>query len=65
MANYYIKHAMPDDDGKQLLDQAAEKLKLSARSYNRVLKVARTIADLDASENVKKLHIAEAIQARK
>lgn len=49
---------------KTLLNKAMEKLNLSARAYNRILKVARTIADLSASPNVEAEHIAEAIQYR-
>lgn len=50
--------------GLQLLRDAAEKLKFSARGYHRILKVARTLADLDGSETVGRLHLAEAISYR-
>jgi magnesium chelatase family protein len=56
--------ATPDRDAGALLIKAAERFNLSARGYHRVIRVARTIADLDGSENVRKPHIAEAISFR-
>ena len=53
-----------DDKGKTMVKLAFEKMGLSARAYHRILKVARTIADLDRSELIKENHVAEAIQYR-
>ncbi len=57
-------HCAPDRAGKALLAQAMAKLALSARAYHRVLKVARTIADLAGSTTVASAHVAEAIGYR-
>ncbi|KCZ53119.1 YifB family Mg chelatase-like AAA ATPase [Hyphomonas pacifica] len=58
------RHAVPDDAGVALLRQAAERLHLTARGYSRVLKVARTIADLEGATAVRRLHVAEALSYR-
>ena len=57
-------HARPDADGAAMLAKAAEHLMLTARGYHRVLKVARTIADLDGAGGVLRVHIAEALTYR-
>jgi magnesium chelatase family protein len=53
-----------DEAGKQLLKTAVNKLGLSARAYDRILKVSRTIADIENSEMILPAHLAEAIQFR-
>jgi magnesium chelatase family protein len=58
------QYAEPDEAGISMLRIAMEKLSLSARAYNRILKVARTIADLASSEKVQTEHLAEAISYR-
>lgn len=58
------QYAEPDESSLALLRMAMERLKLSARAYNRILKVARTIADLEGSEKVQSQYIAEAVGYR-
>jgi magnesium chelatase family protein len=57
--------ATPDEPGRKLLAQAAEAMRLSARGYTRILRVARTIADLSGAESVGRIHIAEALSYRR
>jgi magnesium chelatase family protein len=59
------KHCMPDDKGENLLKQAISRMGLSARAYHRILKVARTIADLAGVATISAAHVAEAIQYRR
>src|SRR6516162_5751835 len=56
--------AQPEAQGQKLLRDASESMRLSARGYHRVLRVARTLADLDHAENVGRLHLAEALSYR-
>ena len=58
------KHSKLKAEGRELLKNAMERLNLSARAYDRILKVARTIADLEGTENIENDHIAEAINYR-
>lgn len=58
------KHCQVDREGKELLEMAVNRLGFSARAYTRVLKVARTIADLGREERISPVHVSEAIQYR-
>jgi magnesium chelatase family protein len=58
------RHAWPDEEGLTRLKTQMARLNMSARAFDRILKVARTIADLDASPNVESRHISEAISYR-
>ena len=55
---------MLDSNGLKLLRVAAETMRLSARGYHRVLRVARTLADLDGADKIGRLHLAEALSYR-
>jgi magnesium chelatase family protein len=59
------RFATPDEAGQRLLLQAAEAMRLSARGYTRMLRVARTIADLAGAEGIGRIHVAEAISYRR
>ena len=58
------RHCILEPAARTLLDTAFERLKLSARAVTRVLKLARTVADLEASERIRAAHVAESIQYR-
>ena len=60
-----LRVAGPDDSGRALLGQAVDRLKLSARGYHRVLRVARTLVDLEGGDGVRRHHIAEALSYRR
>lgn len=62
--SYLRKHAVLDKDSAELLQATIDTLGLSMRAYDRILKLARTIADLEASEEIQSRHVAEAIQYR-
>ena len=53
-----------DENEKEMLKKATDRLGLSARAFDRILKVARTIADLEDSQSIESVHLAEAIQFR-
>ncbi len=57
--------ATPDAAGRALLSEAAERMRLSGRGYHRVLRVARTLADLEGSAEVRRIHVAEALGYRR
>ncbi|HEY6869933.1 MAG TPA: YifB family Mg chelatase-like AAA ATPase [Novosphingobium sp.] len=59
------RHATPDEPGRKLLLQAAEAMRLSARGYTRILRVARTIADMAGAEAIGRVHVAEALSYRR
>jgi magnesium chelatase family protein len=58
------KHCAINADGEKLLETAVTRLGLSARAHDRILKVSRTIADLDAADSIECRHLSEAIQYR-
>ena len=63
--NLLERVATPDEPGRRLLAQAAEAMRLSARGFHRVLRVARTIADLAGSDRIGRVHVAEALSYRR
>jgi magnesium chelatase family protein len=56
--------AKPDEAGLALVRNAADRLHLTARGYHRVIKVARTLADLEGEKNIGRIHLAEALSYR-
>jgi magnesium chelatase family protein len=64
LSRHIKKHCKIDDASCNILESAIDKLGLSARAYNRILKIARTIADLDGESHIRVDHISEAVQYR-
>jgi magnesium chelatase family protein len=65
MSNRHIRRlCIIDGQSQKLLEMAIDRLGMSARAYSRILKIARTIADLEGSEAIKPEHVSEAIQYR-
>ena len=65
MASRHIRsHCRIDTDARRVLEAAIDRLGLSARAYNRILKISRTIADLESMEKIQVHHVTEAIQYR-
>lgn len=65
MTDRQVRAACPlDEESRQLIEMAIDRLGLSARAYTRILKVARTIADLEGGGPLRSSHVAEAIQYR-
>ena len=58
------RHCRLDPEGERLLEEAMTRQGLSARTYDRILKVSRTIADLDGAEDIRPAHVAEAVGYR-
>jgi magnesium chelatase family protein len=65
MVDGWVFTAAPDAEGRKLLTEAATRMRLSARGYHRVLRVARTLAELDGAASVRRIHIAEALSYRR
>ena len=63
-ARHLRKHCELDAAGNRMLELVTDRLGLSARSFTRILKVVRTIADLEGSEHIREQHLSEAIQYR-
>ena len=61
---WFRRHCAPDAEGRSLLDEAMARLGLSARAHDKVLRVARTIADLAGAQAIGADHVAEAVQYR-